>query len=268
MPTAGERCLCSTYPKGRLSLVCPKSSLPAGLGSPSIDRLPRLLSGTKGDVKNKIFWEEAKFEWLRALWSRLPALMLPALERNSFQGVWGLPLSLSAMARPLSAPCRVRILLQACSGRIQLCDCLPGAASCSPEEQQGFSSLPSSRGCARHPCPANFWGWHLVRRVWRCRWCTASLLQAGSDSQGVIPGSSELVQLGPEEVSQLPAWRLGLCSYFGCWLLPSWLRAPLDLAGIWALAWRQQEVVWVKPWARDEPDAWGTEPGLVAENCS
>lgn len=69
-------------------------------------------------------------------------------------------------------------------------------------------------------------------------------------------------------VSQLPGRRLSPCSYFGCWLLPSWLRAPLGLAGILALVWRQQEVVWVKAWAQDEPNARGTKPGLVAENCS
>lgn len=75
-----------------------------------------------------------------------------------------------------------------------------------PEEQEGFTSLPTTLGRACHPCPADFWGLHLERRVWRrCTWCTASLLQAGSDSQGINSRGSELVQLSKWTREGVPA---------------------------------------------------------------
>lgn len=184
MPTAGERCLCSTNPKGTLSLVCPKSSLPAALGSPSIDQLLRVLSGSKCSLaemlKIRHFGKKQSLSGSEHS-GRVCQPSCCQVGKKCFPGGLGASSFLAAMARPLCAPCRMRVLLQAWSGRIQLCDCLPGASSCPPEEQEGFISLT----CACHPCPADFWGWHLEKRVWRWTWCTASPLQAGSDSQGV-----------------------------------------------------------------------------------
>lgn len=173
MPTAGERCLCSTNSKGRLSLLCPKSSLPASLGSPSADQLLRVLSGSKCSLaemlKTRYFGKKQSLSGSEHSGHVCQPSCCQGWEEMLSRGFGGF-LSLSAIARPLCVPCRVRMLLQAWSGRIQLCHCLPGAAPCAPEEQEGFTSLPSCRGCACHPCPADFGD-----GTWRREWCTASL---------------------------------------------------------------------------------------------
>lgn len=74
---------------------------------------------------------------------------------------------------------------------------------------------------------------------------------------------------GPEDVPQLPARRqLEAWSLLIFWLLVATFLGEKPLWGWQQSGHRrggQQEVVWVKPWAQHEPNAQGTEPGLVAE---
>lgn len=77
-----------------------------------------------------------------------------------------------AVVRLLCVLCRVRIHLQGWSGKIKLPDCVPRAALCPAQEQEGFSSLLSSRGCADNSHLALFIGMgqgegaemHMVRQ--------------------------------------------------------------------------------------------------------